>query len=63
MRWLIAGAFALVLTLGGSGASAQQGVLTVYCSVLADWCQLMAVEFEKQTGIDLRNLTKNYLLS
>jgi iron(III) transport system substrate-binding protein len=52
MRWLVAGGFGLALALGGPGASAQQqGALTVYCSVLADWCQSMAVEFEKQTGI------------
>ena len=48
--WIAA---ALTLCLSGSGAmpAAAQGALTVYCSVLADWCQLMAVEFEKQSGV------------
>jgi iron(III) transport system substrate-binding protein len=50
MRMILAAAAALLLALPGARASAQ-GSLTVYCSVLADWCQLMAVEFEKQTGI------------
>ena len=27
-----------------------QGALTVYCSVLMDWCQLMTTEFERATG-------------
>src|SRR6185312_16265953 len=27
-----------------------QGTLTVYCSVLMDWCQLMTTEFERATG-------------
>ncbi len=45
--------FAVALSLSGLGAGPvfAQGALTVYCSVLADWCQLMAVEFEKQSGV------------
>ena len=50
MRMVMAAVAAFVLMLPAGRASAQ-GSLTVYCSVLADWCQLMAVEFEKQTGI------------
>jgi iron(III) transport system substrate-binding protein len=33
---------------GTTRATAQ---LVVYCSVLADWCQAMAVAFEKQSGV------------
>jgi len=33
-------------------ASAQaQGNVTIYCSALADWCQLMAAEFERRSGV------------
>ena len=45
-RWLAAGLFA---ALGSTGAGAQQ--LNVICSVQADWCQLMATEFQRETGI------------
>ena len=44
-------AVALSLSVLGAGPALAQGALTVYCSVLADWCQLMAVEFEKQSGV------------
>ncbi|MBI3451259.1 MAG: ABC transporter substrate-binding protein [Rhodospirillales bacterium] len=43
---------ALVLPLAVQPATAQaQGQLTVYCSVLIDWCQLMTNEFESTTGV------------
>jgi iron(III) transport system substrate-binding protein len=42
---------AALLALSAPSAQAQSNTLTVYCSVLADWCQLMAVEFERQSGI------------
>jgi D-xylose transport system substrate-binding protein len=28
-----------------------QGSLTVYCSVLAEWCEIMRTEFERATGV------------
>ena len=43
------GALALALITAAAPARAQ-GQLTVYCSVLADWCGLMATEFERATG-------------
>jgi iron(III) transport system substrate-binding protein len=40
---------ALAFAFAAGGAGAQQ--LYVICSVQADWCNLAAVEFEKETGI------------
>ena len=34
-----------------AGESAAQGSLNVYCSVQAEWCQAVATEFQRQTGI------------
>ncbi|MEP7207136.1 MAG: ABC transporter substrate-binding protein [Casimicrobiaceae bacterium] len=48
-HWLL---FGLIATAGGAftaGAGAQQ--LNVICSVQADWCSLMATEFQRDTGI------------
>lgn len=43
-------ALAVAMWPGDRPAQAQ-GTLTVYCSVLIDWCQLMTSEFERTTGI------------
>lgn len=43
-------AAAIGILLGAAPASAQ-GSLTVYCSVLVEWCQLASVEFERKTGV------------
>ena len=51
MRSIAAGALALAIACASAQPARAQAPLTVYCSVLADWCQLMAVEFEKKTGI------------
>jgi len=51
LRLIAAAALAASLLVPATEARAQGGGLTVYCSVLADWCQLMAVEFEKQSGV------------
>ncbi|MFZ9635350.1 MAG: ABC transporter substrate-binding protein, partial [Alphaproteobacteria bacterium] len=51
MRSIAAGALALAIACTAAQPARAQSQLTVYCSVLADWCQLMAVEFEKKTGI------------
>src|SRR5258706_10419977 len=32
-------------------ATFAQGTLNVYCSVQAEWCQSVANEFQRQTGI------------
>lgn len=33
--------------------------LTVYCSLLAEWCEVMRVEFEKSSGLKVRTITKS----
>jgi iron(III) transport system substrate-binding protein len=48
-RWIALVALALVAA--APAPARAQGTVVVYCSVLSDWCQLMATEFSKQTGI------------
>ena len=49
MRAIAFASLALLLLLpGGAGA---QGNLNVYCSVQAEWCQAIATEFQRQTGV------------
>lgn len=48
-------AVAGVLALGLTRASAQ-GVVNVYCSVQAEWCQAVASNFQRDTGIKV-NIT------
>jgi iron(III) transport system substrate-binding protein len=46
---------AAVILLAGLAAPAParaQGSVTVYCSVLAEWCEIMRAEFERATGIN-----------
>src|SRR2546422_11174213 len=38
-------------TLFRSAATLAQGTLNVYCSVQAEWCQGIANEFQRQTGV------------
>ena len=52
VRLLPALAVAGIAALAVPQARAQPaGELTVYCSALIDWCQLMSNEFQKKTGI------------
>jgi iron(III) transport system substrate-binding protein len=44
-----AGLLAVCIAAAANPARAQ-GEVVVYCSVLQDWCQLMATEFERATG-------------
>ena len=48
-RVFAAAALAVLLLLPVQ--SAAQGSLNVYCSVQAEWCQAVATEFQRQTGI------------
>ena len=50
---LRAGAVIVLAAVGAAAASpaAAQGQLNVICPVQAEWCNLAAVEFEKETGI------------
>jgi len=47
----VVASLALGLLLVLPRAAAGQGSLNVYCSVQAEWCQAMANEFQRQTGI------------
>ena len=38
-------------SLGAPAATLAQGTINVYCSVQAEWCQSVANEFQRQTGI------------
>ncbi len=51
------GAAGFVLAALVPGAAFAQGNVNVYCSMQADWCQGMAVAFEKETGIKV-NMTQ-----
>ena len=39
------------LSLAGPAPASAQGEVVVYCSVLVDWCNLMAQEFTRATGV------------
>lgn len=52
---LSAAVVALGSALPASGANAQ--ALTVYCSVLEEWCQSMANAFTRETGVPV-NITR-----
>ena len=36
-----------------------QAQVTVYCSLLAEWCEIMRAEFERSTGIKAAVSTKS----
>jgi iron(III) transport system substrate-binding protein len=42
---------AFAVLVASPGPAGAQSELVVYCSVLVDWCQLAATEFERATGI------------
>ena len=48
MRLISLGVLAI---LASAAPAVAQGNLVVYCSVLVDWCQLAATEFERATGV------------
>jgi iron(III) transport system substrate-binding protein len=50
-RMIVPSVVAAGLALAGVGPARAQGSLTVYCSVLVEWCQLATTEFERKTGI------------
>ena len=50
-RGALAGCIALSVALSFAPSAAAQGQLNVICPVQAEWCNLAATEFEKQTGI------------
>ncbi len=54
-RFLLAAASLAALTLGGASAQAQS--VNVYCSVQIEWCQAIATNFQRDTGIKV-NMTQ-----
>src|SRR5262245_30569157 len=42
---------AAVLVLLAGGHASAQGTLNLYCSVPVAWCQLMATEFQRASGV------------
>ena len=51
MKRTLALASLAAVVLLASGESWAQGSLNVYCSVQAEWCQAIATEFQRQSGI------------
>jgi iron(III) transport system substrate-binding protein len=51
------GVIAVLLAAAGVPPAAAQGVLNVYCSVQAEWCQAVAANFQRDTGIRV-NITQ-----
>ncbi len=56
---LIASAVLVVALAGAPLARAQNKELTVYCSVLAEWCEVMRTAFESSTGIRIAMTVKS----
>ncbi len=54
-RFLLAAASLAALTLGGASAQAQS--VNIYCSVQIEWCQAIATNFQRDTGIKV-NMTQ-----
>jgi iron(III) transport system substrate-binding protein len=56
--WIGAIAIAICSTTAPMRPAAAQGGLTLYCSVLNEWCTLAVQEFERQTGIKVTMTAK-----
>ena len=51
LRLMTSAGAAALLALLGQGAAARADSLTLYCAADEAWCQLMAKDFEAETGI------------
>jgi iron(III) transport system substrate-binding protein len=49
--WFVVAALTAATLLGPTPPAAAQGSLSVYCSVQLEWCQALANEFTRQSGI------------
>jgi iron(III) transport system substrate-binding protein len=59
-RFMLAAAVSLAsVAAGAMPAAAQQGQVTVYCSILEEQCREGAAIFEKQTGIKVQMVRKS----
>jgi iron(III) transport system substrate-binding protein len=50
-RLMAIAALATGLVLAAAGPTRAQGALNLYCSVQVEWCQAVANEFQRETGI------------
>jgi len=57
MRLLSAATAALVASVLSAAPAAAQGTLNLYCSVQIEWCQAIATNFQRDTGIRV-NMTQ-----
>ncbi|HEX2527522.1 MAG TPA: ABC transporter substrate-binding protein [Geminicoccus sp.] len=57
--WMLAGTGLAAIASGFVGSAEAAGRLTLYCATDEAWCQLMATEFEKATGIDVAMTRKS----
>lgn len=55
--WLASASAGATLALAFAAPAAAQGQLNLYCSVQVEWCQAMATEFQRETGITV-NMTQ-----
>ena len=55
VRWL--GGLLMFAACAGAAPAEAQGVLNVYCSVQVEWCQAIATNFQRDTGIRV-NMTQ-----
>ena len=60
-RCAIVAALAAWTLLGLAGPAAAQGSINVYCSVQLEWCQTLANEFTRQSGIKVAITNKGSL--
>ncbi|KAA2237605.1 ABC transporter substrate-binding protein [Salinarimonas soli] len=54
---LVIGGLAAAMMAGVSAPAAAQGTLNLYCSVQVEWCQAVATNFQRDTGIRV-NMTQ-----
>ena len=47
------GLIAAALAVAGSSAALAEGKLNIYCTANEEWCQVMANEFAKKTGVEV----------
>ena len=51
VRSTVFATLAAVVLLGRAAPAAAQGSLNIYCGVQLEWCQTLANEFTRQSGI------------
>jgi iron(III) transport system substrate-binding protein len=59
IRTITAAMLTLTIASAAPAQAQSQGTVVVYCSALAEWCELMRKEFEKATGINVTMTVKS----